>query len=801
MTKKLTMMEQWQACKEQAPGALLFFRLGDFYEAFYEDAHHLAKETHVTLTQRQGVPMAGIPHHNAEIYIDKLVDKGFKVAVAEQMGDPKDSKGIMERKVVRIVTPGALVNSALLSEQHNNYFAALAEQQKTFGMALIDVSTGECKSVQSAQLIELAHELVKFRPREFLLSKKFYQEHRAFFEELLFSFSFTVTEVEEWAFDAHMAFATLKDHFKVLSMEGYGLCEKDPAATAAGALLFYLKESLSLQLNHVHAILHYELGDWLRLDRTTQRNLELLVSLNDGQKKGTLLELLDHTHTPMGARLLKQWIVQPLIDVKKIDARQEAIAFLIQLPLGHLLQVLSEVRDLERLMMRVATGCASPRDLVALRNSLKAAPVILSILQGAPSQRLRELSSQFFNTEMLVGLLSAALIDDPASKISDGEVFRMGYDSVLDEWQQVGTDSKQWVSDYQARLRDETGIKTLKVGYTQAFGYFIEISKAAAQHAPDYFIRRQTLVNAERFISSELKMFEEKTLKAHDAFYQRQCELFNALIAEILPYAPAIRSLSAAIAEVDVLHSLAVVARKWHYCRPVVDKGRTLAIEEGRHPVVEAHLAGGVFTPNDLHLADIPHMVVLTGPNMAGKSTYLRQVALIALLAHMGSFVPAKMAHIGVLDQIFTRIGASDDLARGQSTFMVEMTETANILHHATERSLLVLDEIGRGTSTFDGISIAWSIAEYLLKESTKRAKVLFATHYWELTKLPEQFSGAENFHVAVAEQDGALRFLHKVLPKSMEKSYGIHVAQLAGLPQSVIVRAQELLGQLERRS
>jgi len=798
-------MLQWHACKKAAGDAVLFFRMGDFYEAFYEDAAILARELDLTLTKRQEIPMSGIPHHASEAYIDKLVLKGYRVAVAEQTEDPRKAKGIVKRELVRIVTPGTLINSSLLSENANNYFASVTQVGSFFGFAFLDLTTGEFRVIEFDKEQDLLNEIYKIHPAEFLTSKKFYAKHQALFDEIRKSYSLLVTPHDDWHFDHQIAYDSLVSHLKVHNLDGFGLKGMVAAINAAGALLNYLQDNLCLPIHHIREVLHYSTSQYMSLDRTTQRNLELTESLQGGGRKNTLLSILDSSKTPMGARLLRQWVKQPLLSVEEIAERQDAIqtfhtAFGV---MDQLSAHLESVKDLERIMMKISAGYATPRDLVALRYSLEPIPAIKKILQSLPSSALLHHEEQKLTSlEMVTGMIANALVDDPPLRLNDGKIFRDGFHKELDELREISRDSRSWLARYQTQLKDQTGIKTLKVGYTKMFGYYIEVSKGQAEKMPDLFQRRQTLVNAERYITPELKDFESKVLTAEEKTQAIENELFVMLRQEVAKHAENVLRMAHALAKVDALLSLATMARSNGYVRPVVDYGNTLQIIGGRHPIIENLHIGEKFIPNDTILDNSSNrLMLITGPNMAGKSTYIRQVALIAIMAQIGSYVPAKSACIGVIDKVFTRIGASDDLSRGQSTFMVEMTETANILNHATDRSLVILDEIGRGTSTYDGISIAWAVAEYLLTAEGKMTKTLFATHYWELTKLEEKVPGAVNYNVAVHESEDTIVFLRKIVRGGTDKSYGIHVGRLAGLPLPVIMRAKEILVHLEENA
>lgn len=799
------MMVQWNACKKEAKDALLLFRMGDFYEAFYEDAALLSRELELTLTKRQGIPMSGVPAHTCEVYVEKLVNKGFRVAIAEQTENPKLAKGLVKREVVRIVTPGTLMNASSIADKSNNFFVSSCQVGFFWGLAFLDLSTGEFKVSEFSSEEELFHEWYRLRPSEILISEKTFAKHPLLFQKLKQALpSILMTIQEEWRFAHPLASQTLTAHFNTHSLDGFGLKESVAGINAAGALLSYLKDSLSQTVDHIQEIQSYSSTDYMLLDAMTLRHLELLEPMKESGKQHTLLSVLDNTQTAMGGRLLKQWIKRPLLSVEEIHLRQDAIQALLSRPetIDKILFSLSQVRDLERLIMKVTTANASPRDLVALRISLEALPLLHKVIEDVKSPLWETLYLGIQPLPEMTDLLAKALEEDPPLRVGEGKIFRSGFDQQLDELRHIGQDSKAWLLAYQTELREETGIKTLKVSYTRLFGYYIEVSRGQAEKMPPSFHRKQTLVNAERYITQELKDYEHKALTAEEKTLHLETELFIQLRNRVAQEGSKILQIARHLAVLDVLACLTKVAKEKNYCRPLVDNSRELMIREGRHPVIEAVQPMEPFISNDIRLdAEKERMLIITGPNMAGKSTYIRQVALIAILAQMGAYVPAREAHIGILDKIFTRIGASDDLSRGQSTFMVEMTETANILHHATDRSLVILDEIGRGTSTYDGISIAWAVAEYLLTTEGKKAKTLFATHYWELTQLETQYFGVVNYSVAVQEIEEKIVFLRKILRGGTDKSYGIHVAQLAGMPSWVVFRAKEILTHLEENN
>lgn len=795
------MMAQWHACKEQAKDALLFFRLGDFYEAFYEDAQVIAKEMGLTLTARQGTPMCGVPFHTAELYIDKLVAKGFKVAIAEQTEDPKAVKGLVKREIVRIVTPGTLINSQLLSDKKNNFFISIAQIGSVFGLAILDLTTAEFRVLEVEQEGELLDEIFRLRPSELLVSKRFQELHPLFLKELSQSFAFVVNEKE--TLDPKLAYAALTAHFKVQNLDGFGLKGQTAAITAAGALLLHLKEELVLSLDHLVSIQAEPPSQTLSIDRASLRNLELTESMTDGSSKHTLLELLDETRTPMGARLLRHWIKHPLLSVSEIQKRQEAIALFLQK--GPLLkkvrELLEPIKDIERLLMKLTARYATPRDLFSLGISLSQIPPLKEVLHSFSCPLIQEALLLLPDFQPLAQKILSQLQENPPLRIGEGDLFRDGVHPELDHLRKLSQESMSWMARYQNTLREQTGIKTLKVNYTKAFGYYIEVSRAQSEKIPAGFQRRQTLVNGERFITEELKQFEHQVLTAEAKSKALETELYEQLRLEVATEAPLLTRAARALAQIDALASLAKVAQARQFVRPIVDESDQLEILQGRHPIIDRAIGTASFIPNDTCLSQSQQMMLITGPNMAGKSTYIRQVALIVILAQIGSYVPAASARIGLIDKVFSRIGASDDLARGQSTFMVEMSETANILNNATSRSLVLLDEIGRGTSTYDGISIAWAVAEYLLTTANKQAKTLFATHYWELTRLETEFPHAQNYQIAVQEAPSGIVFLRKIIRGGTDKSYGIHVAKLAGLPFKAIKRAEEMLLQLETKA
>ncbi|HEV2963896.1 MAG TPA: DNA mismatch repair protein MutS [Candidatus Angelobacter sp.] len=839
MTEPSTpLMRQYTAIKKQHPTALLFFRLGDFYELFFEDAIVAARELQITLTSRNkekdaAIPMCGVPYHAAEGYLSKLLRKGFKVAICEQMEDPKVAKKLVRREVTRVLTPGTALDGSISSEE-NNFLAALARASGAVGLAALDLSTGEFRATEfrgenaERRIVEELHQL---RPREVLYpsslplfdqapldpSKSSSTESNSQANPVAFQqpgdrTRFTETPLEDWVFATDYAIPLVENQFGVLSLEGFGLEGRPAAAAAAGAILHYVRSTQRGTLEHVDRIGFYDRQQCLVLDAVTVRNLELVEPLfaNTGDEV-TLFRALDATLTPMGKRLLRSWLLRPSIDVGEIQKRLDAVDAGVKefIAREELRRAMGGVQDIERLLSRVTLETANPRDLLGLCASLNRTPLIKAALARLSSSRLQELHLLLDDLADLRGRIEKTIVPEPPLTLADGGVIQSGVDAELDDLRNLSRNSKQYIAQIEERERQRTGVNSLKVKFNSAFGYYIEISKANLHHAPADYERKQTLVNAERFTTPELKEYEIKVLDAQEKIVEIERRLFAELRSAIAAEAKRIRQTSLALAEVDVLAALALIAQNRGYCRPQFVDGLSdcadpadsseLEIVGGRHPVLEQQGLTGSndsFVPNDLYLNSTSHSILLiTGPNMGGKSTYLRQTALIVLMAQMGSFVPARLARLPIVDRIFTRIGASDNLARGRSTFMVEMTETAAILNTATPRSLILLDEIGRGTATYDGLAIAWAVIEYI--HASSRAKTLFATHYHELTEL-ESLEGVKNFHVSVKENAGGIVFLRKVEPGPADRSYGIEVAKLAGLPPEVVVRAREVLHEHE---
>ena len=799
------MMKQYREAKEQIPpDAVLLFRLGDFYEEFFEDAERVSSVLELVLTRRQGYPMCGFPHHALDSYLPRLVAAGLKVAIAEQMEDPKLAKGIVKRQITRIITPGTIVDNALLQADCNNFLTALEMDKERWALASLDISTGEFRVTGGNAEEKLITELNRLGARECVISNRL----ERFFdndgkrpeprEKLLW------TSLDNDFFDPQFAEEYLCRHFEVATMDGFGCRNLPLGLAAAGAVLRYATENLRQDATHICKLENYSLDNCLELDAISLRNLELVESMYGGGKKGTLLEVLDHTVTPMGGRKLRNWVLRPLYDHAAIVARLDAVEVLRDdmLTLAELRETIGVVRDLERIVGRLNIGTASPRDMQTLAGSLDVLPGVKSLLGYLQVPLLETLNERLELFPELTAKIQAAIDDEPAALLSDGGVIRPGYSPLLDELRAAASDGKGWLSSIQQREQERTGIKSLKVKFNSVFGYYIEVSKANLNAVPEDYIRKQTLVNAERFITPELKELESKILGAEEKALALEAQLFQELRSFALQFTAGIQNTADALAEVDALGSLAECARLHHYHRPSIYDDDRLIIKGGRHPVLDAKSDGGKFVPNDCMLdGDLNRMMLITGPNMAGKSTYIRQTALLVIMAQMGSFLPADSAEVGLVDRIFTRVGAADDLARGQSTFMVEMVETANILNHVTPKSLVILDEIGRGTSTFDGLSIAWAVAEFLHDDPFCRCRTQFATHYHELTELAKTRRGVNNYNVAVKEYGDDIIFLRQIVPGTSDRSYGIHVAKLAGLPQAVIERSKVILGLLEENN
>jgi len=789
------MMQQYEAAKRTCPGALLLFRMGDFYELFHEDARTAARLLQLTLTSRDKgqdpTPMAGFPHHQLDSYLAKLVAAGIRVAVCDQVEDAKQAKGLVRREVTRIVTPGTLVDDALLDPLENNFLAAVAPGP-TCAMAWVELSTGRFEATHFPEA-RLSDELARIAPVECLLADE------AELPPEVASNGMLITRRAGWAFSRQTGREALHKHFGTATLAGFGFEDDAPEIPAAGAILDYLTETQKSSLAHIQRLAPYRREAALEIDEATRRSLEITCTLRAGRREGSLLAVMDRTQTAMGARLLADWVGAPLADRPSIENRHAAVAELVaeDALTAALREKLREVYDVQRLLSRVATGRASPRDLSFLARTLAALPALKAKLTARSSRRLQELEASLDLCPEIRGRLEAALADDCPLLSRDGGFIRAGYNDRLDELRQLASGGKQWIAEYQAAEAERTGISSLKVGFNKVFGYYLEVTHAHRDKVPDDYIRKQTVKNAERYVTPALKEHEEKLLSADEQSKQLEYELFLQLRDAVAEQLSRLEQTARTLSEIDVLAALADLARARGYCRPTMTEDAVLAIAYGRHPVLDALAPEGTFVPNDV-VADDEHgrMLVITGPNMAGKSTYIRQVALITLMAQVGSFVPARSATIGIADRIFARVGASDELSRGRSTFMVEMTETARILNTATGRSLVILDEIGRGTSTYDGLSLAWAVVEFL--HERVGCRTLFATHYHELTDLASTMPQVSNLNVAVREWQDELVFLHKIVTGPADKSYGIHVARLAGVPPEVIERAKEILAQLE---
>ncbi len=790
--------KQYLEIKRQHPDAIVFFRLGDFYETFDQDAEIAARELDIVLTSRNiakgvRVPMAGIPFHAAESYLARLIDKGFHVAICEQMGEAP-IRGLFPRQVVRVVTPGTVVEPGLLPGDSNNYLCAVIVEGECLGVAYADVTTGEFAAAEFQAPDPpgmLRVELQRLRPAEVLAPESLSLDEVG---------SLHLTRLPDWRFESDRTAQRLRDHFGASTLDGFGLAGKPLAWRAAGALVEYLASTQEAALTLLTGLSTYSLDAFMTLDAATRRNLELTETLRAGEVKGSVLGVIDATQTPMGRRLLRQWITSPLLDIAQINQRLDEVEALHENGMirAELRQSLAGLSDLERLANRATAGMAGPRDLVALRETLGRIPAVCSILERVSPSSLKDLLAAMDPCPEILDLLQRAIEDEPPATLSHPGLIRPGYSEKLDGVVDASRNARDWIGRLESVERQRTGIKSLKVGYNKIFGYYLEVTKANAATVPADYIRKQTLVNAERYITPEMKEYESLVLNAEERIREIEAEIFRDVCRQIGAQATRLLGTARALARLDVGAGLAEVAARQGYVRPEIVDGDVLEIREGRHPVVEEFLSGQRFVPNDTVFEDGEFVRVITGPNMSGKSTYLRQVALIVLLAQMGSFVPARSARLGLTDRIFTRIGAQDEIHAGQSTFMVEMVETANILHHASRRSLLILDEVGRGTSTYDGVSIAWAVVEYVHNHPRLRARTLFATHYHELIRLGERLPGVRNYNVAVSEEAGQVVFLHKIIPGGADRSYGIHVAELAGLPRPVINRAQEILAQLE---
>jgi len=803
------MMQQYFDIKEKHQDCILFFRLGDFYEMFFEDAKLASRELEITLTGRdcgltEKAPMCGVPFHAADNYVSRLIEKGYKVAICEQVEVPSKGKGIVKREVVRIVTPGTILVGSTVSEGKNNYICAIVSKENTYGLSVGDVSTGEwlVTSISGVNATrKLLDELAKFSPVECLLDKVTYDndEINSFIKN---RFVCLLEQIPDYCLDADLSHNLLTKHFSVTSLEGIGLTADSSEALAAACLLYYLKETQKNSLSHMHTLSLYNIDAFMLLDISTRRNLELTETIREKHRKGSLLWVLDYTQTAMGSRYIRKCIEQPLIHADKINQRLDATEELKNdgLLRADLFEALSKIYDIERLMSKVAYGTCNAKDLIALKQSLEVFPTIYHLLGNCDAIKLHKLYTTFDCMSDVFSMIHASIFEEAPISLREGNLIKNGYNEEVDRLRQVKNEGTSWIMAIEAKEKEQTGIKNLKIKYNKIFGYFLEVTQSYNHLVPDYFIRKQTLSNCERYITEELKKVEEEVLGADEKLNVLEYQLFSEIRENVLGQIDRLLAVSHQIAQLDMLCSLADVADKYNYIKPIINKQKCIDIKLGRHPVVEKIVGEHNFIANDVYLdSSGQQIMLLTGPNMAGKSTFMRQVALIVLMAQIGSFVPAKEATIGVVDRIFTRVGASDDLASGQSTFMVEMMEVSNILHNATKNSLLILDEIGRGTSTLDGLSLAWSIIEHIASHEKLGAKTLFATHYHELTDLEESLPSLKNYCVSVKEMGEDIIFLHKIIPGSVDHSYGIQVAKLAGVPLIVLDRARAILSQLEK--
>ena len=804
--EKLTpAMKQFHHFKEKYPDAILFFRMGDFYETFYEDAQTCSRVLGLALTSRSKgenpIPLAGLPYHAVDNYLKKMLQAGYKVAVCEQVEDPKTAKGVVKRDVVRVVTPGTLTDDMLLDEKEDNFLCAVGLGLKSAALAWVDISTGHF-FVQLTPEENVLDEILRLSPKECLLSERrgelFEAEVKKLSQDIAQLTGAVVTQRPGWYFDPYTAKSKLLKHFGTATLEGFGIDGSFEGIPAAGAILEYLNETQKTALSHISTIKKIDRCNFLQIDQTSLRSLEVLRTIRTESAKGSLLASIDQTLTGMGSRMIRAWLCMPLCDLGSIELRQDAVEELVndELTCADIRKLLKTIADIERIVARISTFRTTPKDLIALAATLRQIPPLREILQNRQSDLLMGLSKQADSMDELADLLESAIEPQCSSHIRDGGVIRAGFNKELDKLRSISKEGRTWLAKYQQREIKRTGLTNLKIGFNKVFGYYIELSRLAADKAPADYVRKQTLKNAERYITEELKKYEDQVLTARDKALELEHKLFEQVRTETTKYISRLQNLANTIANCDCLSAFAFLAGQRNYTRPKIHSGKDMVICDGKHPVL-AEMLGSEFVPNDIILADdTGDIAIITGPNMAGKSTYIRQGALLVLLAQTGSFIPAKEASIGIVDKIFTRVGASDELIRGQSTFMVEMTETANIINNATENSLVILDEVGRGTSTHDGLSLAWAITEYIA--NNLKCRTLFATHYHELTALAELLVNVKNLNVAVREWSGEVVFLHKILPGGTDKSYGIHVAKLAGLPKSITRRSTEILTDLE---
>ncbi len=804
MQEVTPMMQHYLQTKEQYKDCILFYRLGDFYEMFFEDAKIVSKELELTLTGKscgleERAPMCGVPFHSVEGYLNRLVSRGYKVAICEQVEDPKLAKGIVKREVVRIVTPGTNTDMQSLDETKNNYIMCIAYLGDKYGIAIADVTTGDFYVTELDTERKLMDEINKFAPSEIVCNEAFYMSG-VDIDDMKNRLNIAISSLDAWYFGDALAHETLINHFHIQSLKGLGLEDYESGVIAAGTLLKYLYETQKNSLDNILEIHPYSIGKYMIIDSSSRRNLELVETLREKQKRGSLLWVLDKTKTAMGARLLRSYVEQPLIEKAEIVKRQELITSLNknEVTREEIKEYLNPIYDLERLITRITYQTANPRDMIAFRNSLEMLPYIKTQLEDLDGELIEEIKTDFDCLEDIHSLLVSSINDEPPISVRDGDIIKEGYNEEVDRLRNAKTEGKTWLAELEASEREKTGIKNLRIKYNKVFGYYLEVTNSFKDLVPDYYVRKQTLTNAERYITPELKELEDTIMGAEDRLVQLEYELFRMVREEISANVKRILKTAKAIAKIDVFVSLATVASQNNYCKPRINESGIIDIKNGRHPVVEKMISNDMFIDNDTYLDNNKNRIsIITGPNMAGKSTYMRQTALIVLMAQIGSFVPAASANIGIVDRIFTRVGASDDLASGQSTFMVEMNEVANILRNATSNSLLILDEIGRGTSTFDGLSIAWAVVEHISNPKLLGAKTLFATHYHELTELEGKLNSVNNYCIAVKEKGDDIVFLRKIIKGGADKSYGIQVAKLAGLPDSVIDRAKEIVNEL----
>ncbi len=804
MSELTPMMQKYMETKQEYPDCILFYRLGDFYEMFFEDALTASKELEITLTGKncgmeERAPMCGVPYHAVEGYLNKLVSKGYKVAICEQVEDPKMSKGLVKREVVRVATPGTNLDTQALDETKNNYIMCIVYMEDRYGVSTADVTTGDYYVTELETERKLLDEIHKFSPSEIICNEAFYMSGMDF-EDLKHRLGIAVYDLDTWYFSDETAQNTLLSHFKISDITGLGLQDCESGTIAAGALLKYLYETQKNSLANMTSLQLYSTGKYMIIDSSTRRNLELVETLREKQKRGSLLWVLDKTKTAMGARMLRKFVEQPLIEKEEIQQRLDAIsAFKDQaITREEIREYLNPIYDLERLISRVTYQTANPRDLIAFKSSLAMLPPIKHLLEEFQESLLLKLQEDLDPLEDIFALIDAAIEEEPPISIREGGILKEGYNEEIDKLRHAKTEGKTWLMELEAKEREKTGIKNLRIKYNKVFGYYLEVTNSYKNMVPDYYTRKQTLANAERYITAELKELEDIILGAEDKLVALEYDMFREIRDKIAGEVLRIQKTAKAVAGIDVCSALALVAERNNYCRPSINENGIIDIKNGRHPVVEQMINNDMFIANDTYLDNQKQRIsIITGPNMAGKSTYMRQTALIVLMAQIGSFVPADSAKIGIVDRIFTRVGASDDLASGQSTFMVEMTEVANILRNATSSSLLVLDEIGRGTSTFDGLSIAWAVVEHISNPKILGAKTLFATHYHELTELEGKLNNVNNYCIAVKEKGEDIVFLRKIVPGGADKSYGIQVAKLAGVPETVIERAKVIAEEL----